>query len=216
MSKGQWHVNNDGEVGRCHAENGKCPYGGAEEGNHASTKKEAEKIAEKKLSEKYCHGCSFKKVSKNVAKDPFAIFPESLKDYYLGDNNRSDTFFTASGNIPAEDLHKLTMFHLNHYLGNILERENLIDEEEYLNHYVYDAAKDLDELSKSDFGKYYRGYKYERFSTVAGRLGAKTPDDVESLIKRKNFDDLDTLDDYETKVSKILEKDDLNNKDDNQ
>jgi len=58
----KWHINGNGEVGRCTATKGKCPFGGASGlENHYSSREEAEKIVASSMADFSSLGTASKK-----------------------------------------------------------------------------------------------------------------------------------------------------------
>lgn len=84
----KWHINDKGEVGRCSATKGKCPFGGASGlENHYSSREEAEKFVASSMAGFSTLGTSSKKRPTESFKTTRDTLRKSLVDYGVRKTN---------------------------------------------------------------------------------------------------------------------------------
>jgi len=110
----KWHINGNGEVGRCSATKGKCPFGGASGlENHYSSREEAEKFVASSMAGFSSLGTASKKrqtesfqntktalrkalvsygVSKNADLPDVATTNELVERWFAGDKKKFEAF----------------------------------------------------------------------------------------------------------------------------
>lgn len=93
----KWHINDKGEVGRCSATKGKCPFGGASGlENHYSSREEAVKEAASTMAGFSNLGTSSKKRPTESFQNTKDTLRKSLIDYGVMKNNELPEVRTTS------------------------------------------------------------------------------------------------------------------------